>query len=191
MPSPLRKEPPPRRGRKEDTRQGKKQVNVNKKEEEAKKALTELWDHYADLLHPFVDTDLIEDQWRKFCELVHTLPGDLKEIMGKFGQRRGNPTHNWRRRQQRKARKKDSNNNNREKPNGKEKEKGDDWKPREDDSRKWKDNRRPGEKFNNRKNEDHRKKLATEDPATITGPTAGGEMIGETTGTITRRDLAD
>ena len=37
--------------------------------------------------------------------MVQKLPEELKEITGKFGQRRGDPTRNWRRRQQRKAQK--------------------------------------------------------------------------------------
>ena len=87
-----------------NVKKGKKQEAANKKEEEAKRALAELRDRCADSLKPFVDKDLSEEEWHGFCELVQKLPEELKEITSKFGQRRGDPTRNWRRRQQRKPR---------------------------------------------------------------------------------------
>ena len=87
-------------------------------------------DQCTDSLKPFVDKDLSEEEWHGFCELVQKLPEELKEITSKFGQRRGDPTRNWRRRLQRKARKEGCNNNN--KTGGNEKKgKGDD-KPKGD-----------------------------------------------------------
>ena len=38
-----------------------------------------------------MDKDLTDEEWRKFCDLVQALPEDLKQIMNRFGQRRGNP----------------------------------------------------------------------------------------------------
>ena len=89
---------------KENARRKKKQETTNKKEEKGKKALAELSNRCAKSLCQFVDKDLTEEEWHKFCELVRALPKELKEIMHKFGQRRGDPTRNWRRRQQRKSR---------------------------------------------------------------------------------------
>ena len=123
-------------------------------------------DRCAESLHPFVDKDLSEEEWHKFCELVQALPEELKEIMHKFGQRRGDPTRNWRRRQQRKARRdRDKNNNNTDGRN-KEKGKGDDKrkdnnnnnKRRDDSSRRRKDdcNRRDGDCGPRENNRDRR-----------------------------------
>jgi len=46
-----------------------------------------------------------DEDWQEFCKIAEELPCQLKDLVGKFGQRRGNPTRNWRRRQQRNARK--------------------------------------------------------------------------------------
>jgi len=75
-------------------------------------------------LKPFEKRSLLDKEWHEFCKIAKELPCQLKELMGKFGQRRGNPTRNWRRQQQRNARKNadkedmkddrpDNNNNNR------------------------------------------------------------------------------
>ena len=39
-----------------------------------------------------MDRELFEGEWSRFCELVQALPEELKKVLGKFGQKRGNPT---------------------------------------------------------------------------------------------------
>ena len=131
-----------------NVKKGKKQEAANKKEEEAKRALAELRDRCANSLKPFVDKDLSEEEWHGFCELVEKLPEELKEITSKFGQRRGDPTRNWRRRQQRKARKEGGNNNN--KTGGNEKKGKGDNKPKGD---RKKDNNKRKTNDNGRRDE--------------------------------------
>ena len=156
-PPPLPSETPPPRKKEDAKKRGPppKKDETNKKEEEAKKALAELRDRYTESLKPFKDQDLSEEEWLKFCDLVQALPVELKKIMNKFGQRRGNPTRNWRRRQQRKARREgdnNNNNNNNNKTDGKKNNnnegKGDDSRRRRDDDKDKKgkddDRRREG-----------------------------------------------
>ena len=141
-PPPLPSETPPPRKKDDAKKRGPppKKDETNKKEEEAKKALAEIWDRYTESLKPFKDQDLSEEEWLKFCDLVQALPEELKKIMNKFGQRRGNPTRNWRKRQQRKARREggNNNNNNNNKTDGKknDKGKGDSRRRRDDDKDK-------------------------------------------------------
>ena len=75
----------------DEPRKGKKAEPNNRKEEEARKALAELRDRYAESLLPFVDGELCEGEWSRFCELVQALPEELKKVLGKFVQKRGNP----------------------------------------------------------------------------------------------------
>ena len=139
--------PPPREG--EEPKRGKKSESANQKEEQARKALAELRDRTTELLLPFVDGELCEEEWRRFCELVQTLPEELKKVLGKFGQKRGNPTRNWRRRQQQKARREGEKKSNDEKVDGKKKGKDDDRRRddrrnnnRKEDSRKGRDSKK-------------------------------------------------
>jgi len=92
-------------GRQDDGRWEEKRKESSKKEEEARKALLKLHEQYTEQLKPFEKRNLSDEEWHKFCKIPKELPCQLKELMGKFGQRRGNPTRNWRRRQQRNARK--------------------------------------------------------------------------------------
>ena len=80
---------------KDDTRKGKKkELPTNKKEEEAKKSLNEPRNRCAKSLRPFMDKNLTNEEWHRFCDLVQALPEDLKQVMNRCGQRRGNPTRN-------------------------------------------------------------------------------------------------
>ena len=137
-------------------KKGNKQEAANKKEEEAKRALAELRDRSADSLKPFVDKDLSEEEWHKFCELLQKLPGELKEITSKLGQRRGDPTLNWGRRQQRKTQKEGGNNNN-NKTGGNGKKGKDDDKPKGDRRMDNNNNNNKRRKNNNRRQDDWRK----------------------------------
>ena len=162
------------RERTTNVKKGKKQEAANKKKEEAKRTLAGLRDRCADSLKPFVDKDLSEEEWHGFCELVQKLPEELKEITSKFGQRRGDPTRNWRRRQQRKAQKERGNNNNNKTGGNEKKGKGDD-KPKDrrkdnnnnnnkrrknDNGRndRRKDDRRPRENNQRRRDDDSRRR---------------------------------
>ena len=151
--------PPP--SERDEPRKSKKAEPINQKEEEAKKALAELRDRYAESLLPFVDRELCEEEWSSFCELVQALPEELKKMLGKFVQKRGNPTRNWRRRQQQTARREgEKKNGDNDKVDGKDKGKSDDR--RRDDRRN--NNRRDDHgrqrevrSNNNRKREDRRR----------------------------------
>ena len=138
-----------------NVKKGKKQEAANKKEEETKRALAELRNRCADSLKPFVDKHLSEEEWHEFCELLQKLPGELKEITSKLGQRRGDPTRNWRRRQQRKARKEGGNNNNNKTGGNERKGKGDD-KPK-GDRRKDNNNNNKRRKNDNGRRDDQRR----------------------------------
>ena len=151
--------PPP--SERDEPRKSKKAEPINQKEEEAMKALAELRDRYAESLLPFVDRELCEEEWSRFCGLVQALPEELKKVLGKFVQKRGNPTRNWRRRQQQKARREgEKKNGDNDKVDGKDKGKGDDR--RRDDRRN--NNRRDDHgrqrevrSNNNRRGEDRRR----------------------------------
>jgi len=96
-PPPLpRGSPPPAdeaEGRRDEDRQEKKK-EWSKKEEEVRKALLKLHEQYTEKLKPFEKRSLLDEEWHEFCKIAEELPCQLKELVGKFGQRRGNLTRN-------------------------------------------------------------------------------------------------
>jgi len=108
-PPPLPQGPPPTaeraEGRQDEDRWEEKRKEWTKKEEEARKALSELRKKYTEKLKPFEKRSLSDEDWQEFCKIVEELPCQLKDLVGKFVQRRGNLTRNWRHWQQRNARK--------------------------------------------------------------------------------------
>ena len=56
--------------------------------------MSKLHEQYAEQLKLFEKRNLLNEEWHEFCKIVEELPCQLKEMVGKFVQRRGNQTRN-------------------------------------------------------------------------------------------------